>query len=156
MNPAARVKNTAGARELAKRLKANLSNGLEDKLFLSADMDTNIASLHGLLEDMMYHTLRLLSRRGHSEAILCFGSIRHRFMLVGCLFAHELLRCRRPRAWTLPCRKRTAKREPILQAETFQSPASGKDFRFILRILCGYTPKMLTRRLTRNKPAGKD
>ena len=58
MNPATRVKNTAGAEELAKCLKANLSNGLEDKLFLSADMDTNIASLHGLLEDMMYHTLR--------------------------------------------------------------------------------------------------
>ena len=58
MNPAARVKNTAGAQELAKCLKANLSNNLEDKLFLSADMDTNIASLHALLEDMMYHTLR--------------------------------------------------------------------------------------------------
>ena len=58
----------------------------------------------------------LLSRRGLSEAILCFGSIRHRFMLVKCFLAHELLRCRRPRAWTLPCRKRAATREPILQA----------------------------------------
>ena len=53
-----RVKNTASAKELAKCLKANLQNGLEDELFLANDIDITCHSLLNLLEDMFRLTLR--------------------------------------------------------------------------------------------------
>ena len=53
-----RVKNTASAKELAKCLKANLQNGLEDELFLANDIDITCHSLLNLLEDIFRLTLR--------------------------------------------------------------------------------------------------